>query len=186
MNKNQTFDEQFYLDQLGSDVGKDDYESSLQKLNKLCINRPFKTPLFVKAFEQAWCMKTLNLLKNNYFDEAGIRMRSIYMFIKYSKAFNQLVVIYFEKIGEKEISKSLEGHDKAIHLSMQSQYFYQKGEYEKANNCVIECFKEIKPFFNEKVNNSNVWLLIQKSLKNIKDKKIGEDFLNQILVDIKI
>jgi len=186
MNKNQTFDEKFYLDQLGIDVSKNDYEASLQKLNKLCINKPFKTPLFVKAFEQAWCIKTLNLLKNNYFDEAGIRMRSIYMFIKYSKAFNQLVAIYFEKINEKEIYKSLEDHDKAIHLSMQSQYFYQRGEYDKANKSVTGCFKEIRKIFNEKVNNSNIWLLIQKSLKNIRDKKIGEDFLNQILGDIKI
>ncbi len=186
MNKSQKFNEQFYLDQLGTDVSKNDYEGSLQKLNELCINRPFKTPLFVKAFEQAWCMKTLNLIKNNYFDEAGIRMRSIYMIVKYSKAFNQLLEIYFEKIRKKEIHNFLKGNDKAIHLSMESQYFYQKGEYEKANKSVIECFKEIKKIFNEKVNSSNVWLLIQKSLKNIRNKKIGEDFLNQILLDIKI
>ena len=44
---------------------------------------------------------------------------------------------------------------------------------------------EIEKIFKQKLDNSNVWLIIQKSLKNIKDKKVGEEFLNQILTNIK-
>jgi hypothetical protein len=180
----QKFDEKTVLNQLGIDVSKDDYEESIKKLNKLCIHEPFKTQLFVQAFERAWCIKILDLLNKNYIDEAGIRIRLIYMNIKYNKIFNQLIKRYFEKINHEKILGFLENRDKAIHLAMQSQYFYQENQYSEANKSVKNCFDEIKIFFNKNFGDSEAWLLIQKSLKNINDKKISEDLLNQILINV--
>ena len=185
MKKIKEFDEKFFLDQLGFDVSKNHYEQSIQKLNKLCINKPFKTQSFVKAFEEAWCMKILDLLNKNDLKEAGQRMRSIYLFVRYNKTFNQLLKIYFEKIIKNDDHKFLSGLDGIIYFSMQSQYYFQNKEYDKANKSVKSCFTEIEKVFKKKLDNSNIWIIIQKSLKNIKDKKVGEEFLNQILTNIE-
>ena len=138
MKKIKEFDEKFFLDQLGLDVSKNHYDQSIQKLNKLCINKPFKTQFFVKAFEQAWCLKILDFLNKNDLKETGRRMRSIYLFVRHNKTFDQLIKIYFQKVNKNDYNKSLGGLDGIIYLSMQSQYFYQNKEYEKANKVLEE------------------------------------------------
>ena len=181
MNKKKTFNQKLFLDQLGSNISEDNYEESLQKLRELCIYNPFRTQIFVQVFIQAWCGKIINMLNNNFFNDASSRINSLYMLVKNNSNLNKLINIYFEKIDKKEIFSNLENHNKAIHLSMQSQYFYQINKHDDAEKSTQQCFEIIMKFFKSKNNSTDFWLLIQKNLKNIKNKKKSEILLKKIL-----
>ena len=95
-----------------------------------------------------------------------------------------MITIYFNKIEKEKIFQTLGNYDRAVHLSMQSQYFYQKGQYDEVEKSVLQCFEEIKKLFKNKSQSSDGWLLIRKCLKNIKDKEKAEVILKQILQNI--
>ena len=75
-------------------------------------------------------------------------------------------------------------YDRAVHLSMQAQHFYQKDQYDKVEKNVLQCFKEIKKLFKNKSQFNDGWFLIRKCLKNIRDKKKAEVLLKKILQNI--
>ena len=172
------------LDQLGLDISKDNYKKSMQKLNQLCTYNPYQTQQFVQIYIHAWCKKILTMLDNKSFNIAGLRIRCIYMLVIYNKTFSKLITIYFDKVEKKEILQTLGNYDRAVHLSMLSQYFYQKGLYNKAEKNVLQCFEEIKKIFKKKSQFSDGWILIKKCLKNIKNKEKAEVLLKQILQNI--
>ena len=182
--KKENFNQKLFLDQLGIDIENDNYKESLKKLQQLCIYNPFRTQQFVQVYINVWCAKILNMLDNKSFDIASSRIRALYMLIIYNKAFNKLITIYFSKIEQEKILQTLGNYDKAVHLSMQSQYFYQNGQYDEVEKYVLQCFEEIKVLFKNKSQISDCWFLIRKCLKNIKDKKRAEVLLKKILQNI--
>ena len=103
MNKKKVFNQKLFLDQLGVCISKNNYEESLQKLRELCINSPFNTQAFIQVFIRAWCEKIINMLNNNVFENASLRINSLYMLVKYNNYLNKLINIYFEKINKKEV-----------------------------------------------------------------------------------
>ena len=182
--KKENFNRKFFLDQLGKDISKGNYEKSMQNLKQLCIYSPFQTQQFVQVYINAWCVKILSMLDNQSFNNAGFKIRSLYMLVIYNKAFNKLITIYFNKIEQEKILQTLGNYDKAVHLSMQSQYFSQNGQHDVVEKYVLQCFEEIKVLFKNKSQFSDCWLLIRKCLKNIKDKKRAEVLLKKILQNI--
>jgi len=184
MIKKRAFNQKLLLDQLGLSISKDNYEESLQKLNQLCVFNPFRTQQFVQVFINAWCAKILSMLDNKLFDVASLRIRLLYVAVIYNKAFNKLLTIYFDKINNSKASSFLENYDKLIYLSMQAQYFYQKGIHDKAEKSVKKCFEELISFFKNKSQSDDGWLLVRKCLKNIKDKKKAKALLEIILQKI--
>ena len=182
--KKENFNKKLFLDQLGIDIENDNYKESVKKLHQLCINNPFRTQQFVQVYINVWCVKILNMLDNKSFDIASSRIRALYMLIIYNKAFNRLITIYFDKVEQKKIFQTLGNYDRAVHLSMQSQYLYQKGQYDKVEKSVLQCFKEIKKLFKNKSQFNDGLLLIRKCLKKIKDKKKAEVLLKKILQNI--
>ena len=181
MNKKKVFNQKLFLDQLGVCISKNNYEESLQKLRELCINSPFNTQAFIQVFIRAWCEKIINMLNNNVFENASLRINSLYMLVKYNNYLNKLINIYFEKINKKEVFSNLKDNDKAIYLSMQSQYFYQINKHDDAEKSVQQCFDIIIKLSKRKKTSTDFWLLLQKSLKNVRKKKKSEIFLTQIL-----
>mgnify|MGYP006166907401 FL=1 len=169
------------LEKLGLCISNDNLKNSIEILNQLCICSPFQTQVFVQVFINAWSGKILNMIDNNSFDTAGSRIRSLYMIVKVNKTFNKLIVIYFEKINDNSFFPKLKSFDKIIYLSMRSQYFYHTNKHEKAEKIVEECFKAIKNIIKKNEQNNDIWLLVRKCLKNIKNKKKSEYLLEQIL-----
>jgi hypothetical protein len=180
MMKKRAFNQKLLLDQLGLCISKDNYDESIQKLNQLCVYNPFRTQQFVQVFINAWCAKMLSMLDDKLFDAVSLRIRLLYVLVIYNKTFNNLLTIYFDKVNNKVLSV-LENYDRLIYLSMQSQYFYQKGMHEKAENSVKKCFEELTVFFKSKSQFDDGWLLVRKCLKNIKDKKKAKMLLEIIL-----
>ena len=124
------------------------------------------------------------MLDKKLFNIASVRIRSLYMLIVYNKAFSKLITIYFRKINQEKIFKTLGNYDRAVHLSMQSQYFFQERQYDEVEKSVLQCFEEIKKLFKNQSKFNDGWLLIRKCLKNIKDKEKAEVFLKKILQNI--
>ena len=174
------FNQKILLDQLGLCISKDNYNDSIKKLNELCICNPFRTQQFVQVFINAWCAKILKMIDDKFYVDAGSRIRLLYTVVIYNKAFDNLIAIYFEKIDKEKIFSSLKSYDKSIHLSMESQYFYQRGENIKAEKSAKRCFEELISFLKNKSQVNDGWLLVRKSLKNIKDKKKAADHLEKI------
>ena len=175
------FDQRYYLDQLGLSISKDNFNESKKILKELCIFSPFNTQNFVQVFINAWCVKILNMIENKLYDNAGTRIRSLFILVKHNISFNKLVVIYFAKVNEKSSYSNLDNYEKVIFFSMQSQYFYQIGKHNDAENSVFQCFKYIKKIYKKNSEYSDIFFLIQKCLKSVKNKKKGEDLLNSIL-----
>ena len=124
------------------------------------------------------------MLDDKSFDIASTRVRSLYTLVIYNKIFSKLITVYFDTIEQEKIFQTLENYDKAVHLSMRSQYFYQKGRHDDAEKTVLQCLEEIKKLSKNKSQFSSVWLLIRKCLKNIKDKRKAEVLLKKILQKI--
>ena len=121
------------------------------------------------------------MLNNNFFNDASSRIISLYMLVKHNNYLNKLINIYFEKINKNKTFLSLKNNDKAIYLSIQSQYFYQTSKHDDAEKSVEQCFDMIIKLSKRKKTSTDFWLLIQKNLKNIKDKKKSEIILKKIL-----
>ena len=107
------------------------------------------------------------------------------MLITFNKAFNKLLQKYFDKIKNKKFFKKLGKYEKVVNLSMQSQYFYQKGQYDEAESYTKQCVNEAKSFLISKTQRNNGWMLIKKSLKNNKDIKKARAILENILQNIQ-
>ena len=184
MSEKNTFNQKIFLDRLGLCISNNNFEEATKNLNILCLNNPFKTESFVQVFFNAWCGKILNMINNNNLNDAGSRIRSLFIIIKYNKAFNKLLIIYLDKIIKNEINQNLKNDEKAINFSMLSTYYYEIQNDEKAELMVISCFQEIKKYLVNNSISSITWILIQKSLKNIRNKRKAEELLADILKTI--
>ena len=178
------FSQKIFLDKLGLNISNDNFEKSVKILNVLCSHNPFKTQSFVQVFFNAWFGKILNMIDNNNLNDAGARMRSLYILFKYNKAFNKLLIIYLDKIVKNKINQNLQKEENAVNFSMLSSYFYEvKNDYE-AERMVNSCFQEIKKNLINSSIPSTTWLLVQKSLRNIRNKKKAEELLTEFLQTI--
>ena len=184
MLEKNTFNQKIYLDRLGSCISNNNFEEATKNLNILCLNNPFKTESFIQVFFNAWCGKILNLIDNNHLNDAGSRIRSLFIILKYNKAFNKLLIIYLDKIIKNEINQNLKNDEKVINLSMLSTYYYEIKNDDKAELMVKNCFQEIKKYLVNNFASNITWILIQKSLKNIRNKKKAEELLADVLKKI--
>ena len=78
----------------------------------------------------------------------------------------------------------MDGHEKAVQLSMQSQYFYQNGQYNEAEECAKRCLIETRALLESEFGHGDAWLLVKKSLKNIKDSEKARSVLEQFLISM--
>tara|TARA_Y100000590_G_scaffold466518_1_gene642213 strand:- start:19552 stop:20112 length:561 start_codon:yes stop_codon:yes gene_type:complete len=167
MKSTNFIDQRKILDELGLSISKNNYEESLNIINKLCLYSPFKTKIFVQLFINAWSAKIINLLDNNLFLDASKRIRSLYLLTINNKSFNILVNKYFNDKSEIKYFKKLKDFDKATHLALKSHYFYQIKNFKLAESysksCINECLKLLK---KEKIN-LEINILVKKCLKNI-------------------
>ena len=180
----ETYDPQLTLDKCIENISLDKNNDAIQILHNLCLDNPFSTQQFTRAFISSWCETIIRMLDNQQFDIAGTRIRWLYMLIMYHKLFSALIQRYFDKTKSKKIFETLKGREKAIHLSMKSQYFYQNGQYNEAEECASRCISETKDLLENEAQRSDGWLLVKKSLRNIKDSGKARIILEQILQDI--
>ena len=181
MSEKNIFNQKVVLDKLGLDISSNNFEGSLKNLNILCSKNPFKTQSFVQVFFNAWSGKILNMIDKNNLNDAGMRMRSLFVTVKYNNAFNKLLIIYLDKVVKNKVEQNLKNDEKAVNFSMLSYYFHEVKNYDQAERMVINCFQEIKRNLENNPISSTTWLLIQKSLKNIRNKKKAEELLIDIL-----
>jgi len=175
------FDQRKTLDELGLSISKNNYEESLNIINKLSLYSPFKTKIFVQLFINAWSAKIISLLDNNSFLDASIRIRSLYLLTTNNKSFNILVNKYFNDKNEIKYFNKLKNFDKATHLGLKSQYFYQINNYKLAEThsklCINECITlSKKEKFNIEIN-----ILVKKCLKNISNIKNSRSILEKFI-----
>ena len=93
MSAKNTFNQKIFLDMLGVNISNNNFEKSIKNLSILCSRSPFKAQAFVQVFFNAWCAKILNMIDNNNLDNAGARIRSLFVILKYNKAFDKLIWI---------------------------------------------------------------------------------------------
>ena len=96
MSEKNIFNQKEVLDELGLNISNNNFKLSLKNLNILCLKNPFKTQSFVQVFFNAWCAKILNMINNNNLNDAGTRIRSLFVTLKYNNAFNKLLIIYLD------------------------------------------------------------------------------------------
>ena len=181
MSEKNIFNQKEVLDELGLNISNNNFKLSLKNLNILCLKNPFKTQSFVQVFFNAWCAKILNMINNNNLNDAGTRIRSLFVTLKYNNAFNKLLIIYLDKVVKNKVIQDLKNEEKAVNFSMLSYYFHEVKNYDEAERMVISCFQELKKNLETSPVSSTTWLLIQKSLKNIRNKKKAEELLTNIL-----
>ena len=181
MSEKNIFNQKEVLDELGLNISNNNFKLSLKNLNILCLKNPFKTQSFVQVFFNAWCAKILNMINNNNLNDAGTRIRSLFVTLKYNNAFNKLLIIYLDKVVKNKVIQDLKNEEKAVNFSMLSYYFHEVKNYDEAERMVISCFQELKKNLETSPVSSTTWFLIQKSLKNIRNKKKAEELLINIL-----
>ena len=169
------------LDELGSQISKDNFKNSLKKLNELCFFSPFQTQLFCQLFINAWSAKINQLLSDNLFDAASLRIKSLYFLVKKNVAFNKLLQIYFNKTKNYETSNKQDDYEESIFLSMKSQYFYQQKKYAEAESCAEDCFKKLQNHFKKQKPSNDSWFIVRKCLANIRNKKKAKLILEKTL-----
>ena len=179
------FNPQLALNKCIENISLDKRSVTVKILCNLSINDPFSTQKFVKIFIDNWCETINRMLNSKQFDIAGTRIRWLYMQIIHHKPFNLLIQKYFNKIKNKKIFEKLKGYEKAVHLAMKSQYFYENNQYNEAEDCSRQCINEIKIFLKNKTLRSDGWLLVKKSLRNIKDSGKARIILEQILQGVR-
>ena len=184
MSEKNIFNQKEVLDELGLNISNNNFKLSLKNLNILCLKNPFKTQSFVQVFFNAWCAKILNMINNNNLNDAGTRIRSLFVIVKHNNAFNKLLIIYLDKVVKNKVIQDLKNEEKAVNFSMLSYYFHEVKNYDEAEHMVISCFHELKKNLENSAVSSTTWLLIQKSLKNIRNKKKAEELLTNILKTI--
>ena len=178
------FDPQLILDQCFAKISLDKYREATRIIHNLCLRTPYNTQQYIKAFLDRWCEAIIRILDNQQFDIAGKRMRWLYMHITDHKPFDALIQRYFDETKNEKIFATLEGREKAVHLSMQSQYFYKNGQYDEAEERAKRCVNETKALLKNEPGRDDGWLLVKKSLKNIKNSEKARDVLEQLLLSI--
>ena len=179
------FNPQLAFNKCVENISQDKHAETVKILHNLCINDPFGTQKFVKVFIDSWCETIDRMLNGKQFNIAGIRIRWLYMQTIHHKPFNLLVQKYFRKIKDKKIFEKLKGYEKAVHLAMKSQYFYENSQYNEAEDCSRQCVGEIKILLKNKTQRSDGWLLLKKSLRSIKDSEKARIILEQILQGVR-
>ena len=183
--KKEKFNQKILLDKLGANIDDNKYKDSQKHLLELCNYNPFQTQKFIEVYMQAWCSKIANMINNKSFNEAGLRIRSFYMLITYNKSLNKLILVYFEKLKKENNLENLVNFNRTIHLSMESYYYYQQGKYDLAQKSALNCLEDLEKNFIKKINYDDCFLLIKKSLKNIRDKNKAEYILDRILLKVE-
>ena len=179
------FDPQLILDKCIANISLDKHNDATQILHNLCLDNPLSTQQFIKVFISNWCETIIRMLNSQQFDIAGTRIRWLYMLITYHKPFNALIQRYFDKTKNEKILETLKGREETVHLSMKSQYYYQNGQYNEAEECARRCINRTKVLLNNEAQRSDGWLLVKKSLRNIKDSGKARIILEQILQSIE-
>ena len=178
------FDPQLVLDQCFAEILLDNYSDATRIMDNLCLNRPYNTQQYIRAFIDRWCQAIMHMLDNQQFDIARQRIRWLYMRITDHKPFDALIQRYFEETKNEKTFTTMGGHEKAVHLSMQSQYFYQNGQYNEAEECAKRCVNETRALLESECGHDDAWLLVKKSLKNIKDSEKARNVLEQLLLSM--
>ena len=143
-----------------------------------------KAFVFVKVFTDICCAAITRMLDEQEFDIAGEKIRGLYMLVTFDETFNALIQRYFDNVNNEEILETLGVHARATHLSMQSQYFYQNGQYDKAEGCARRCVNKTKALLEDETQCDDGWLLVRKSLKNIKNSERARSLLEQLLLTV--
>ena len=176
------FDPQLVLDQCFAEISLDNYSDAARIMDNLCLNRPYNTQQYIRAFIDRWCQAIMHMLDNQQFDIASQRIRWLYTRITDHKPFDALIQRYFEETKNEKTFATMDGHEKAVQLSMQSQYFYQIGQYNEAEECAKRCVIETRDLLESEFGHDDVWLLVKNSLKNIKDSEKARSVLEQFLL----
>ena len=178
---NEPFDPAFSLDQCFAQISLGNTSDATRILQHLCLNSPYNTQQYVKVFVDRWCEEIVHLLDDRQFDIAGQRIRWLFTFVIVHQPFDALIQRYFDETGDQKPIATLEGHDKAVHLAMQSQYYYKSGHYVEADECAKQCINETKDLLEDDVARADEWLLVQKSLKHIKNSENAREYLEQLI-----
>mgnify|MGYP002011661566 CR=1 FL=1 len=179
------FDHQIVLDQCFSRISQDDFDDATALLHNLCLNSPYKTQTFIKQFIDRCCEAIIRMLDSQKFNLAGDRIRSLYMLIEVHRPFDRLIQRYFDETENKNILETLDVHEIAVHLSMQSRVFYQNGKFDEAESCARQCIENSKVLLQSETLRNEGWFLIRKSLSNIKDSKKTRVILEELLLSIE-
>jgi len=177
----ETFEPQAMLDQCFSAVVASDYIEATRILQILCVKNPLYNARYVTAFFDRCCEALNRMIDIQQFDTAGTNIRWLYMLVYDHKPFEQLMHRYFEETKSNKKMASIEGHEHAIQLSMESQYFYQKGLFEEADQCASQCLIKTKTLLTDDVNCQDGWLLVQKVLKYINNPLKARSTLEHLL-----
>ena len=178
------FDPQLVLDQCFAEISLDNYSDAARIMDNLCLNRPYNTQQYIRTFIDRWCQAIMHMLDNQQFDIASQRIRWLYTRITDHKPFDALIQRYFEETKNEKTFATMDGHEKAVHLSMQSQYFYQNGQYNEAEECAKRCVNETRALLQSEFGHDDAWLLVKRSLKNIKDSEKARRVLEQLLLSM--
>ena len=89
---------------------------------------------------------------------------------------------YFETTKNEKLSKTLSPHEKATHFAIKSLYFYQIGQYDKAEDCAGRCLNNAKILLEDEAQCNDGWFLVRKSLNNIKPSGKARMLLEQLLL----
>ena len=178
------FDPQLVLDQCFAEISLDNYSDAARIMDNLCLNRPYNTQQYIRTFIDRWCQAIMHMLDNQQFDIASQRIRWLYTRITDHKPFDALIQRYFEEAKNEKTFATTDGHETAVHLSMQSQYFYQNGQYNEAEECAKQCVNETRALLESEFGHDDAWLLVKNSLKNIKDSEKARSVLEQLLLSM--
>ena len=178
---NESFDPQLVLDKCFAEISLGNTSGATRLLQHLCLNTPYNTQQNVKVFVDRWCEEIVHLLDDRQFDIAGQRFKWLFTFVIVHQPFDALIQRYFDETGDQKPIATLEGHDKAVHLAMQSQYYYKSGHYVEADECAKRCLNETKYLLEDDAARADEWLLVQKSLKHIKNSENAREYLEQLI-----
>ena len=183
---NKPFDHEAALDQCLSAVSQDNFDDATAILHHVCLNSPYKTPTFIKQFIDACCEAITRMLDNRKFDIAGNRIRRLFMLIEVHKPFDILMQRYVDETKNENLLETLDTHENAVYLSMQSSVLYQNGQYDEAERCARQCIENTKVLLESETQRNEGWFLVRKNLNNIKDSEKARVILEELLLGIEI
>jgi tetratricopeptide (TPR) repeat protein len=94
-----------------------------------------------------------------------------------------LIQRYLDGAQEERSPDILSKYEMAVQCAMEARYHFQNGDYRKAEECASQCICNAKPFLEDETKRSDAWLLVQLSLKNIKDTEKARLALERLLPD---
>ena len=138
------FDHEAALGQCLSAIRQDNFDDATAILHLVCLNSPYKTSTFIEQFIDTCCEAITRMLDNRKFDIAGNRIRRLFMLIEVHKPFDILMQRYVDETKNENLLETLDTHENAVYLSMQSRLLYQSGQYDEAERCARQCIENTK------------------------------------------